>query len=261
MKKVQYILGVDLEGINRDLLYTGLDLKVDRIIEIGAVLWDYKFNLPVQFISELIDEKDHLSISEEVEEITGINDDILSEWGLKDEQIKETLLKFTSLAKKADFLMAHNGRNYDRPMLEAIYKRFDLELPSKPWIDTSIDIEFPKKIKKKSLAALEHVHSFINPFPHRAMTDVLSMFKVAHFYNMERIAQLATSNKVRMIAKLKAPNWKDPQEVDKFNRLKNKVANAEFRWNPHRKIWSKETSQLLIDEGLIKYDFEWSIQV
>lgn len=75
------ILGIDLEGMNRDLQFSGVDVKTDRVIEIGAVLWDWQEGQPVKILSELVNEVDHLPISEEVEMITGINDQLLEKWG------------------------------------------------------------------------------------------------------------------------------------------------------------------------------------
>ena len=39
--------------------------------------------------------------------------------------------------------------------------------------------------------ALEHYHGFLNPFPHRAVTDVMSMLKIASQYDLDRMADLA----------------------------------------------------------------------
>lgn len=257
---VKYILGIDLEGMNEDLTYKGLNLTVDRITEIGAVLWEVEKKAPVQFLSELIDEQDRLPMSAEVIEITGITDEMLTTWGLKGEHIKATLRNLAFLMKKADFLMAHNGRNYDQPMLTAIFKRFAVEMPDTPWIDTSIDIEFPNKIGMRSLSALEHAHGFVNPFPHRAVTDVLSMLKIAAQYDIERMAKLAQSPKVKIIAKLSPPNWKDQKELETFNKAKHKISRARFKWEPQRKKWSKELPQILIDEGKVHFDFEWALE-
>ncbi len=158
---------------------------------------------------------------------------------------------------QADYFMAHNGIGYDIPMLRAMFVRYDKEMPEKCWIDSMTDIEFPLKMKGRSMALLEHSHGFINPFPHRAVTDVLSMLKIAGGYSLDRMVKMAESDMVTLVAKLNAPNWKDPQAVEEFNTTKNKVAKARFRWNPKKKEWTKDVHKILIDEGKIKYDFEW----
>lgn len=255
------ILGIDLEGVGQDLTITGApDLKVDRVMEIGAVLWDWELKQPVRLMSELINEADRMEVSEDIEAITGLNNEILDKWGRTGIEIKNVLHNLLDLINKADYLMAHNGSNYDRPMLEQMYKRYNLQLPEKLWIDSMQDIEYPSKIPHRSLALLEHSHGFINPFPHRALTDVLSMLKIASNYSIERIVSLAKSPMVRIVATLKAPQWSDRHQVDHFNKIKHKIARSKFKWNPDNKTWFKDVHQILLDEGRYHFDFEWTLE-
>ena len=254
------ILGIDLEGINKDLVHKGVDIKTDRVIEIGAVLWDWQLGQPDKIFSELIDEVDRLPISQEVEDLTGINDNCLEKWGAKGAAIKEILESLKELMAKADYFMAHNGTGYDIPMLRAMFDRHSVEMPEKVWIDTMTDIEYPRQMKGRSMALLEHSHGFINPFPHRAVTDVLAMLKIAAQYDGKRMIKMAESPRVTLVASLKAPNWKDPAAVSEFNEVKNKVAKSRFKWNPSTKQWTKEIHKILIDEGKINYDFEYFIK-
>lgn len=254
------ILGIDLEGVNQNLLENGVNLQVDRVIEIGAALWDWDAGQPVSMISEIVNEPDRLKISSELEDLTGISETICTKWGLEGKHIEATLRNLAAMMNRADYCMAHNGTNYDEPMLEAMFKRFNLEMPATVWIDTMVDIEFPFKIKGRSMALLEHAHGFINPFPHRAITDVLAMFKIVSHYDINRMTKLAESPIVKIIAKLNAPNWRNANEVDAFNKIKNKVAKARFKWNPSKKIWYKEIHQVLLDEGKIDFDFDWLIE-
>lgn len=256
----RFVLGLDLEGINENLIENGVNLKVDRVTEIGAVLWDVQRQQPVKILSELIDEADHLPIDPDTEELTGIDDTMLLQWGAKGEQIKAILQQLIDLCEKAEAIVAHNGGNYDRPMIEAMAARYGLIFPQKTWIDTGRDIEYPRKISMRSMAMLEHAHGFINPFPHRAVTDVLSMLKIFSCYDYERTLALAKSPVVTIVATLKAPNWKDVEAVAEFNRIKNKVAKARFRWNPSDKTWTKDIHKILLEENKIDFGFEWSIK-
>ncbi len=254
------VLGLDLEGINENLVENGVNLDLDRVTEIGAVLWDVNRSQPIKILSELIDEPDHLPLDEDTTELTGIDDAMLENWGAKAKEIPAILERLISMIEKADAIVAHNGGNYDRPMIEAMAQRHGVKFPDKLWIDTGRDIEFPKMMKMRSMAALEHAHGFVNPFPHRAVTDVLSMMKIFSQYSYERIYALASSPVISIVADLKAPNWKDQAAVAEFNRVKNKVAKARFRWNPSDKTWSKDIHQILIDEGKIDFGFEWSVK-
>ncbi len=256
----RFVLGLDLEGINENLIENGVNLSVDRVTEIGAVLWDVERQQPVKILSELIDEADHLPIDPDTEELTGIDDMMLMQWGAKGDQIKNILLQLINLIDQAEAIVAHNGGNYDRPMIEAMAARYGLKFPEAVWIDTGRDIEYPRKISMRSMAMLEHAHGFINPFPHRAVTDVLSMLKIFSHYDYDRTLALARSPVVTVVATLKAPNWKDGEAVAEFNRVKNKVAKARFRWNPSDKTWTKDIHKILLEENKIDFGFEWSIK-
>ncbi len=254
------VLGIDLEGMNEDLVFSGVNTKVDRITEIGAVLWDFQAKKPLQMMSELIHEKDCLPITPEIEELTGITDQMLKDWGLKEDHTKAFLRNLAGYMKRADYLMAHNGTNYDLPMLKAMFERYDIPWPEKLWIDTMVDIEYPRTIQMRSMWALEHAHGFINPFPHRAITDVLAMLKIASHYDLERMVAMAKSPVVTLVAKLRAPNWKNSAEVKAFNKTKNKVAKSKFKWNPQDKLWTKDVQKILLDEDKLHFDFDWYME-
>ncbi|MGB0452182.1 MAG: 3'-5' exonuclease [Bacteriovoracaceae bacterium] len=257
---VRYILGIDLEGVHENLIENGLNLKTDRIIEIGAVLWDAEENQPVKIYSELINEPDRLRINEELQELTGISEQSLKRWGTKSNQFDKVFQELDSLIEHADAFMAHNGHNYDLPMLSGFYERNQRTLKEMTWLDTSLHVEYPNKIQGRSMMALEHQHGFINPFPHRAVTDVLSMFKIAAKYDMQRMNKLANSPIVQLIAVLDAPNWKNAKEVKEFNKIKNRIAKSKFRWNAENKKWIREVPKLLLDEDKIKFDFDFYIK-
>jgi DNA polymerase-3 subunit epsilon len=254
------VLGIDLEGINQDLIEHGVNLDVDRVTEIGAVLWDWSLAQPVRIISELINEPDHLSITDEVQQLTGITDEMLDRWGRKGAELTAVLENLAKLIERADYLMAHNAKGYDLPMLRALFARHKVAMPQKLWIDTLTDIEFPSRIQGKSLALLEHSHGFINPFPHRAVTDVLAMLKIASNYDLTRMVKLASSPVVKIVASLKAPNWRNKEDVDAFNRIKHRVSKARFKWDTDSRVWFKDVHKILIDEGKLDYEFEWSIE-
>ena len=259
-KNSSYVLGLDLEGINQNLLENGVNLAIDRVTEIGAILWNVEQAQPVKILSQLIDEADRLSIDPETSDLTGINDAMLEQWGAKNNDIKSTLTQLANMINGAEAVVAHNGTNYDRPMIEEMFKRYSLDLPEKTWIDTGRDIEYPRKISMRSMASLEHAHGFVNPFPHRAITDVFAMLKIFALYDYQRTLSLARSPKIDIIADLKAPNWRDPTAVAKFNKIKNKIAKARFKWNPTDKTWNKQIHEILIKEEKINFDFAWSIK-
>ncbi len=253
------ICGIDLEGMNVDLEFSGPNLDKDRVIEIGAVLWDSEYGQPVKQMSELILENGKPPISQEVFELTGISDELLERWGAKGEAIEKVLSNLKVMMEQADYIVAHNGTNYDKPMIGAMFNRYGIAMPNTLWIDTYKDVEFPSRIRSKSQAMLEHSHGFINPFPHRALTDVLSLLKIISNYDLDRMVKLAKSPILTLQAVLNPPNWSDQKELQEFNLKKNKVSRAQFKWNPENKTWTKKVHKILLDEGKISFEFDFKI--
>jgi DNA polymerase III subunit epsilon len=233
------VLGIDLEGVNLDI--SGGPQLGDRITEIGAVLWDWEEKLPLKIYSELIDEPGRPIICEELVEINGISDGLLTKWGSK--LIAEELTTLSTLINQADIIMAHNGTSYDYPMLKMCYARYGMHLPPKVWVDSCWDIQYPRRIKSKALSSLEHSHGFINPFPHRAVTDVLSMLRVASNYDLRKALEICHSNSIEVRASWPFPNNKESnfqQRKQRFEEIKTIAKKEKFFWNPDDKVWAKE---------------------
>jgi DNA polymerase-3 subunit epsilon len=88
--------------------------------------------------------------------------------------------------------MAHNGTTFDKPFCVAAYSRVGRVIPNKPWLDTRTDIKYPEHITTRNLRHLASEHSFLNPFAHRAVFDVLTMLKVASHYDIQAIVSRAS---------------------------------------------------------------------
>ena len=216
------VLGIDLET-------SGLDPKVDRIIEVGAVLWDWEKRVPMQMISELVDPCmsvgiDDFCIDPEIEEHTGISDEMLDSFGADE---KDVLFMVEQMAERADYRMGHFCNDFDALFLHEAYARTPVIEAQLPWLDTAIDIKYPAKIKTRNLRHLASEHGFLNPFSHRAVFDVLTMFTVASNYSIEEI-----------IARSKEPTVYVQALVEfKNNQL---AKDRAYRWCPSKKIWWKQ---------------------
>ena len=88
----------------------------------------------------------------------------------------------------------------------------------------------------------------------------MSMLKIVSQYDLDRMAQLAASPVAELVAEFSPPNWNDPEEVEKFNAIKNKVAKSGFRWNPQKKTWGRRIHQLLLDEAKIEFEFKTRVK-
>ena len=207
------LVGLDTET-------TGLSPVDDRITELGAVLWDTEFSTPVAFFHRFI--KQEKPLSDFIKNLTGLTDEVLAKYGQEESQV---LREFHEFSGGGDYFVAQNAP-FDRGMLDHAYLRCGLFIPDKQWIDTAKDVPYPERIKSKSLVALAAEHGFLNPFPHRAVTDVLTMLTIMSKYDQQTIVMNALEPKILLWAKTTYAE-------------KDKAKAAGFYFNGERKMWFK----------------------
>lgn len=212
-----YLLGIDLET-------TGLDPKQNDIIEVGAILWDANQTKPVRLMSELV--QTNQVISPEITEITGLTNEDVSRFGKAPEVV---LGQLKSLAENAQYIVAHNGREFDRLFLERYWQQWGSEV-SLPWIDTVTDVPYDDKITSRKLTHLCAEHGFLNPFAHRAVFDVMSMLKVLSHYEFSVVETFSRSPTLKLVAKV---SYDDREKAKK----------AGFRWDPAGKVWFRTVKE------------------
>lgn len=215
------ILGVDVET-------TGLSDERDEITEIGAVLWDWDMQMPLEQQSDIIDCGKH--ISREITEITGLTNEICSKHGLTLEGSINTL---DGMMEAADYVMAHNAP-FDKGFIQAAFNKEDMVMPSTPWLDTRTDVKWRTKGSRK-LGYLAADHGFINPFAHRALYDVLTMLKLASLYSLEDIIKRSQSPTVTLKA------------LVSFNQ-KDLAKEKGFHWEAGSKSWLLEIKEMDLED-------------
>lgn len=228
-----YILGIDFET-------TGLDENQDVVTEIGAVLWDWENKMPVRIMDELLAIPDNIKLNPVLVEMNGISGELLVEFG-KDPV--EEFRKLNEMGEKADYLMAHNA-GFDKKFYEASIKETGGQpaLSEKIWLDSSADVKYPVSIKTRKLGFLAAEHGFLNPFAHRAVFDVLTMFRVAGDYDIKEIIKCASEQKYELKAKVT------------FNE-KQKARDLGFRWNVEDRSWIKIVGESELRDEAGKCDF------
>lgn len=224
------LLGIDFET-------TGLDVKNDLIIEVGAVLWDTNIGAPVFIQSDIV--QNNVPIPDEITKITGITGEMVQDYGLPPTDVFK---KLWSLIKSSNAVVAHNGTSFDKPMLQAQTKRLEWEWIDKPWIDTSIDVPYPEKTTTRKLVHLAAEHGFLNPFAHRAVFDVLTMLAVLKEYDLGQVVKLAGEPNITV----KALVSYDDREQAK---------SRGYRWDAERKSWVKnlKQSQLVVETEKVPF--------
>lgn len=213
------LLGIDLET-------TGVDPSKDLIIEVGAVLYDWDRKMPVRLFSELIDPAPGIAegfiLDPEVIEVTGIEPEILERFGRVEDDV---LHQLTGLYDEADFFVGHNCNEFDCHFMVNAHKRIE-HTTDKTWLDTIIDIKYPKRIKTRNLRHLAAEHGLLNPFSHRAVFDVLTMFSIMSLYDLDSI--IARSKEPMVY--LQAIVSYDDKDLAKARG---------FLWHPGNKVWWK----------------------
>jgi len=221
------LLGLDFET-------TGLDPKKDRIIELGAVLWEVEGSLieakhrPLLCHDIFLYERNYPKLEPIITDLTGITQEMLEEFG---RDPGEVLSQLNEMVKeyKVDYIVAHNGTSFDRPFLQAELARSPhvfAEIQTVPWIDTRTDLPFEKEPDSVKLKYLAADHGFINPFAHRAMFDVLTMLVVMSKYNMQEV-----------VARSKVPNIKVKAMVS-FSK-KDIAKQRSYHWDGVLRVWHR----------------------
>jgi len=209
-----YLLGIDLET-------TGLNPSSSDIIEIGFMVWDTNQSCPVLCSSHLIQQKHPLP--EEIKKLTGIQDEDLSQFGIK---LKQALLSLAGLAKKCDFLVGHNALEFDRKYLSKACQKYSLYFPNKYWIDTMIDLPYPDSIKTRKLSYLATEHHISITTAHRAVFDIWTTLQILSKYDIHEITKRVKTGFVKLIAQVSYDE-------------RAKASTQGFRWDPQNKVWFK----------------------
>lgn len=211
-----WVLGIDLET-------TGLNPAddVDVITEVGAILWDIVDNKPIALLSETVELEPGRTLSPEIMSLTGITPGMVRAPIAKPEPV--VLDELGKLAAMAGYYCAHNAP-FDRGFLGVALERNFMSLPVRPWIDTSVDVPYPPRIRTRNLTHLAADHGFLNPLSHRAVFDVATMLKVLSLYSFDDVLLLNRSPSIKLIGT--------------HGRDQNDDAKAcGFRWDGERKEW------------------------
>jgi len=218
-------------GIILDVETTGLNCEEDRIIEIAIL----KFSLGsrpniINLYSEL--ENPGVPLSPEIQKLTHITPDLLEGASIDWSKVKKDL-------EEASLVIAHN-MEFDRSF---VMKKDELKNSKVKWACSLNHIDWHKHgFKTRSLNHLACDHGFINPFPHRALFDCATTFRLITPYLQELLKRSGEAE-----YELSANN-------SPF-RSKDILKERGYRWNPEKRVWSKRVFETdLEDEKLFLQD-------
>jgi len=238
-----FICGIDIET-------TGLDPEKHEVTEIGYVIKRVGEHKPYCQRADFIYHGHALEISKENHAITGITNEHI-ENGISLEKWYAQFLENIS-HWGVEYLVAHNGKNFDRPFLE---KRLDRWSVTHQWfsdvhmIDTRTDLNHGFGSNKLSYVACEL--GFVNPFPHDALSDVSTMLKVLAHFDFKTVLARSKSKDVY----IRAHCGYETKEIAK---------EAGFRWQTVNyitfpKMWVKCIKESELEELRANCNFKISV--
>lgn len=210
---------------------TGLEPEAHRIIQHGVVAYDIVHRKAVDFLSILVWGPDYPAVAES-KKVHGWEKGLLEKYATTNYKALSLLSDFYS--KYHPIAVAAHNAKFDFNMLAAEAKRYaahwkkenDFEcevvyespLQKLPWIDT---VAFPYDSPSKNLLTLCAAHGFLNPFPHNALFDAVSLCRILDNYPFQRFVDIAAEPQMLVFARV-------PQDYDLE---RNAVLKSHgFRW-------------------------------
>lgn len=154
----------------------------------------------------------------------------------------DLMVRFKSLA--VEHVVAHNGNGFDRP----IARRYSPPLAELNWIDTRTDVPYGAGIASRRLVHLAADHGFLNPFPHNALADVLTMMRLLAQYPVEEVLRRAASPSITVKALVSYEN-------------RDKAKKQRYFWERYDtvfmpKTWLKVIKECDLEAEIKACDFE-----
>lgn len=123
----------------------------------------------------------------------------------------------------------------------------------RPWIDTTEDVPYPLEVKTRKLTHLAAEHGFVNPFPHRAVTDVLTTLRILSFYSTEEVERYAKAESKTLVANFERDDPEFEVKKDAVKRNGYRWTGApEYQWKKSIKDFQVEEECAILAQGEIK---------
>jgi DNA polymerase-3 subunit epsilon len=180
-----------------DLETTGLDPETLHVTEIAVFHFDTRRKRVVESGTTLVRLPAGAEYPAELQAMSNLDPELLHEHG---NELRPALERVFGMMAVSQAAVAHNATHFERKVLEAQARRLGISFPLTPWIDTACDVKWRDGIAGKRLGHLAADHGFLNPFPHEAGPDVLTMLKILSQYDIEEVLRNATAPKVTVRA-------------------------------------------------------------
>lgn len=226
-----------------DLETTGLlEDETALPVELAWVIWDTTgYNRIVAAQSMLIEHE--TPVPEAPVALHGIDHKLTSDMGWDPRSALESFANDVSIC---DGLLTRNGVGFDWPMLCRLMDKVGFGMSKPPIIDDYLDIPYPASFRGNSLSYVAADHGFLNPFPHTALGDAMTLVRVMQVgkYDMHEALQSAMNQAIKVRAAL---TYDDKVIAEK----------SKFKWDPKTSVWQRSMRKHKYDaaEYPFKTDF------
>lgn len=226
-------------GIVVDVETTGLNLDLDKIIELGVVVFEYDSETGMVYrITEKFSslQDPGMPIPPESTQIHHITDDMVAGKSIDP-------AKINSLVSEASIIISHNAR-FDRPFLEKMFPVF-AELA---WACSFSQIDWRSEgIGSGSLEFISYRYGFFFE-GHRAEIDCLAVLEI--------LAQLTPNSQLLgmkiLIDKKAEKDWTVFALKSRFE-TKDILKSRKYSWDPKQNVWFTTVT----GSEAIKLEVEW----
>lgn len=225
-----------------DFETTGLNTAEDHVIEVGAVIYSTNLDQTLQMSGYFVDHE--VPIPEIITQITGIRRSMIDKFGVSSKQALSQLL---NMVEEVDAIVGQNIVDFDIPLARAWAQREGEVWPERLLIDTKTDLP---GVQSKHLGYMAADAGFLNPFPHRAVSDCLTVLKLIARHNGKDLPTTFDD----VVVRAKSPRLTIAAQVD-FDH--NKLAKErKYIWHPERRVWYKQIKEIDLDREVKEAPFD-----
>lgn len=194
------LIGIDFET-------NGPEPETCDVTEAAWVLYDTEFGT-VPMLSRCLLNSDVNQMDPAAEKITGISIERCKKYGVDREHIKQAIDRDIALFQP-DYFVAHNAHGFDKIIFERLCGERTI-----PWIDTMEDLptETYERLGTRTLEFMAARSGFLNPFPHAALPDVMTMMKILMAEDIEQVCLRSQIPTVTIAANVSYDNRQDAKD-------------------------------------------------
>ena len=205
-----------------DFETTGLDRNQDRVTEVGAILYSTTRKHPLMSEGYLVDNE--IKIPKVNTDLTGISNGMVEKFGLSS---ADALARLQNIFDLAETIAGKNIRDFDLPFYKNWCLREKVDPIEKPVIDIETDLP---GVQQNKLSYMMADHGKLNPFPHQALCDALSVLCLIEEHPLDKVMERANSPRLAL------------QAMVTFD-TNYQAKEAKYRWDPSAKVWYKNLKE------------------